>query len=162
MAFDLRRAYCLVQASELVYEPPENIRRTVLEQWRFRQMQFFDVDDTQCIVAASDETVIVAFRGTESTHIEDWITNFDFDLADGPLGGRVHQGFYEALSNVWQLVDRQVAWFCDDPRRRLWVTGHSQGAALATLAVARWREMGRPVAGLAQPQAISPRHRADR
>ena len=107
-----------------------------------------DLNDTQCFVAANNDAVIVAFRGTETDVIGDWITDIDFDLIDGPLGGKVHGGFYEVLSNVWQLVDRQVSFLYEKPSTTLWVTGHSLGAALATLAVARWRKRFREASGL--------------
>jgi len=51
---------------------------------------------------------LVCFRGTEADRPEDWITNLDFDLVDGPFGGRTHEGFYGALSCVWHLLDKEV------------------------------------------------------
>ena len=147
-AFDLHRAYSLALASELAYSEPDTIERTVVHQWGFQRFYFYDVDETQCFVAASSDAIIVAFRGTETDEIGDWISDIDFGLIDGPLGGKVHEGFYESLSNVWRLVDRQVSVLHENPSTTLWVTGHSMGAALATLAVARWRERSRGIDGL--------------
>jgi len=146
--FDIDRAYCLALAAELVYDDAASIEQTVLHEWHFSHFQFFDVDNTQCFVAANDDAVIVSFRGTELDCITDWITDLDFNLIAGPFGGKVHDGFFEALSNVWELVHRQVGSLIENGRRTLWVTGHSLGAALATLAVARWRENRQPVGGL--------------
>ena len=85
--FDLHRAYCLALAAEVVYEEAAIIEQTVLQHWQFRQFQFYEVDDTQCFVAANEDAVIVSFRGTETDRISDWITDLDFDLVDGPFGG---------------------------------------------------------------------------
>lgn len=146
--FDLATALQLASAAELVYADPHKVERTVIEGWRYSHFCFLDVEATQCLVAADAESILVCFRGTEADRPEDWIADLDFDLVDGPLGGCVHEGFYDALSCVWHLLDKEVGRLQDDSRRSLWVTGHSLGAALAALAVARWCEAGRPVSGL--------------
>lgn len=146
--FNARNAHVLALASELVYEDPVVIEEQVVRQWRLRQFNFFDSDDTQVFLAANREYTIVSFRGTESNCFSDWFTDINTDLVDGPFGGKVHAGFYEALSNVWQLLDRCVERFDEGKQKPLWVTGHSLGAGLATLAVARWLEQGRRVKGL--------------
>jgi hypothetical protein len=57
------------------------------------------------------------------------------------LGGQIHQGFYRTLDLVWQQVHEQVRrqW---TPDTKLWVTGHSQGGALAVVAGARLKGEG--------------------
>jgi triacylglycerol lipase len=80
--------------------------------------------------------------------LEDWIADLDFELVSGPWQGKVHAGFYDALSCVWRMLDADVERLLTEGPRQLWVTGHSLGAALASLAVSRWLEGGRPVAGL--------------
>lgn len=146
--FDLPTALRLASAAELVYADPTVVERTVIEAWQYAQFCFLDVEATQCLLAADSQSILVCFRGTEADRPEDWVTDLDFDLVDGPFGGRVHEGFYDALSCVWQLLDKEVGRLQSDGRRSLWVTGHSLGAALAALAVARWCEAGRPVSGL--------------
>jgi len=145
--FDLGVAHLLAQASQLAYEDHQTVRRRARELG-FPHVSFCDVDDTQSFVCANRETTVVAFRGTEADQLKDWTVDVDFDLVDGPLGGKVHVGFYDALSNVWRMVDDQVRTVCNDQTKYLWVTGHSLGAAMAALAVARWHECGRPVTGL--------------
>jgi triacylglycerol lipase len=99
-------------------------------------------------LAADQDTILVCFRGTEPNQLEDWIVDLDFELVDGPLGGRVHGGFYDALSCVWCSLDREVRRLQQERPRRLLAAGHSLGAALAALAVARWRAADVPVSGL--------------
>jgi triacylglycerol lipase len=50
--------------------------------------------------------------------------------------GMVHRGFGEALDSVWPDIQAALARFTNTGQS-LWFTGHSLGAALATLAVAR-------------------------
>jgi triacylglycerol lipase len=89
---------------------------------------------------------VVAFRGTEPGKLRDWMSDLDSKLVAGPFG-LVHCGFRLALSHVWDELNACVAAF-QDQGQSLWLTGHSLGAALATLAAARWREADKPVHGL--------------
>lgn len=146
--FDLPTALRLASATELAYAQPHIIERTVIDEWRSSRFSFLDVEATQCFVAADQDTIIVCFRGTEPGELEDWIVDLDFDLVEGPLGGRVHAGFYDALSCVWCSLDHEVRRLQDERQRRLLVAGHSLGASLATLAVARWQAADVPVSGL--------------
>ena len=147
--FDLGNACQLAAAADLVYASGAIIERMAIDEWGMRSVSFHDVSGTQAFVAANDELVLVSFRGTEPDQLTDWITDARVELVAGPLGGRVHAGFYDALSHVWQQVTNRVHELTGDGRRRLWVTGHSLGAALATLATARWLDTGRQVQGLA-------------
>jgi triacylglycerol lipase len=146
--FDLSTALQLARTAELAYAEPGIVEQTVLTAWKWSHFCFLDIEATQCFVAADAQSIIVCFRGTEGNSLGDWITDLDFDLVDGPLGGRVHEGFYDALSCVWHLLDKDVCRLQNDRPRRLWVTGHSLGASLAALAVARWCEADCEVAGL--------------
>jgi triacylglycerol lipase len=146
--FDLPIALRLAAAAELIYAEAETVALTATQRWESTHFHFVDVESTQCLAAADEHNIVVCFRGTQSDDVHDWIVDLAFELVDGPLGGRVHAGFYDALSCVWHLLDDQVRRLQEEQPRKLWVTGHSLGAALATLAVARWREQDRPVAGL--------------
>jgi Lipase (class 3) len=90
--------------------------------------------------AANDNFAILAFRGTEKDDPHDIAA--DLDIIPWPekdLGGRsaglVHQGFQDYLISIWLTVAQLVR----DYRRghqnqQICITGHSLGAALATLA----------------------------
>jgi triacylglycerol lipase len=138
----------LAAAAELIYAESETVALTATERWKSTEFHFLDVESTQCFVTADDRNILVCFRGTETDEVHDWIVDITCDMVEGPLDGRVHAGFYEALSCVWYQLDEEVCRLQSEQPRQLWVTGHSLGAALATLAVARWRERDRPVAGL--------------
>lgn len=62
--------------------------------------------------------------------IEDWMTDLNFGLVPGPVGGQVHEGFYESIQEVWSPVQRTLARFRENKPKSLWFTGHSLGAAL--------------------------------
>lgn len=139
-------ACALAQLSSLAYSSKAAIRNK-LRSWGFDTdtFEFIDVSDTQAFVISRQDCTIVAFRGTEPT-LADWLSDIQIHLTGGPLG-RVHEGFASALNHVWLDVFQAL----DDLRsseRTVWLTGHSLGAALATLAVAKLIERGEPVDGL--------------
>ena len=62
---------------------------------------------------------------------------FNAGVADWPHGGKVHQGFKDALEEVWLDLLPYIKQL-DSKGRKIWMTGHSLGAALATLCASRY------------------------
>lgn len=151
--FNWRNAQLLASASELAYQQAGEVESRVRSDWGFEEFEFFDEEDTQAFLTAGGGAVIVSFRGTELSRFGDIFTDLDFSLVDGPWGGKVHEGFYGALSKVYRQLDYAIDAAMNRAKRKyggatLWVTGHSLGAALATLLVARRLERGKPAQGL--------------
>jgi triacylglycerol lipase len=144
----LQNASLLAYAAESAYDHPQAIESLARDEWECDDFDFFDDNDTQAFVASDEAAIVVCFRGTETDRLCDWLTDADISLVPGPLEGRVHGGFYDALSDVWHVVDRAVRQLDRQQRKSLWITGHSLGGALASLAAARWLNSGRPVQGL--------------
>ena len=90
--------------------------------------------------AGNDTFAILAFRGTEKDNSND--INADLDaipVVEEPLGGRsaglVHQGFLRYLKSVWPTVTELVHDYrAGHKTQEICITGHSLGAAIATLA----------------------------
>lgn len=139
-------AYWLGRAAQLAYRKKSAIQATV-KSWGLDNFRFFDHGETQAFAAGDRNMIIIAFRGTEPSKLRDWCSDADCQLADGPFG-KVHEGFYRALRQIWFELAATIAEFQDDAQS-LWFTGHSLGAALAALAVATLREeQDKPVYGL--------------
>jgi triacylglycerol lipase len=96
--------------------------------------------DTECYVAtdAACAFAIVAFRGTEPNSGRDVWSDLDFPKTEWRPGENVHEGFKQALDAVWDKVTSHLSGFPGTT----WFTGHSLGAAVATLAADRFRETG--------------------
>ncbi|MBV9957216.1 MAG: lipase family protein [Acidobacteria bacterium] len=114
--------------------------------------RFFEAGGTQCFVMHDEAAIIVAFRGTQLddfwAKVIDISTDVHFIPVPDGAGGLVHQGFLEGLSFVWEPLRAHLGELLNG-ERRLWLTGHSLGAALATLAAERLnRETAAVVQGL--------------
>ncbi len=87
---------------------------------------------------------VLAFRGTQQ--VKDWMTNLDavttpVSSSGGEQLGKVHKGFNEAFLSVSDRIDELLKGDEDLP---LFITGHSLGGALATLAT--WYRSGESLA----------------
>jgi triacylglycerol lipase len=155
--WDANNALALATASKFAYEtrlpapvPPQtlsDVMKAAVQGAGFAvtNFQLLTKDDTQCFVAGDNQQVVVCFRGTEN--IQNWLTNVQIWLHPFPVG-MVHTGFYDALDLVWDDLNAVIEHFQDNAQS-LWFTGHSLGASLATLAVARLIfEQHRPINGL--------------
>jgi hypothetical protein len=147
-AFDMVNAWWLIEASTLAYAE-EDFVRDKFQKASLPEVGFFSGESTRCYVANNDNFLILVFRGTEVRPIPgqtdlriiglDIITDINIPLVDSGQGGKVHQGFKDALDQVWEekgLLDYLRS--KDNGGRTLWFTGHSLGAALATLATQRY------------------------
>lgn len=148
-SFNQANAWWLAEASTLAYAD-EAFAVEWFKKAGLDTVRFFDKNSTQCFVASNREFAVVAFRGSEvwkrkgktDTRVvaADFMTNADFWLTDWPRGGKVHRGFKNALDEVWEELFAYLT-ALQRGGRKIWMTGHSLGAALATLAADRYGEV---------------------
>lgn len=141
-SFSLVNAWWLAEASMLVYADETYVRRRFARAGLFH-LRFFNRSSTQCFVASNDRFAIIAFRGSEIWKrgepfdprriLADFTTDIDLQRTEWYRGGRVHRGFKTALDLVWDELKSEVETL-QARGLKLWITGHSLGAALAVLA----------------------------
>jgi triacylglycerol lipase len=101
-------------------------------------IKFFNSGSTQCYALWDDNDLIYAFRGTEPKKLSDIKTDIRFRKTEASedSSGRVHRGFKDGLDLIWDD-------FLDNfeknsvSKKNIFLTGHSLGAALATIAAGR-------------------------
>jgi len=139
VAFSLRKGYWLAEMSLLAYERDgDAVRRQVCQGWFLQDVKFYnDQKTTQALLLTGAGVAVLAFRGTEPKEIADWLTDSKFAPKPWDPGfGNVHEGFAGALETVFPAIRRDLE-SLRGSGRSLYVTGHSLGAALATLLAAR-------------------------
>lgn len=130
----------LALASQVSYLPEKEITQITKETWGMRTCKFVNVDDTQCFISATLDTVLVAFRGSE-LNLGDWMGNLNMLSTTRPYG-KVHRGFLSAFQVAQEEIEAELARFPNFP---LVITGHSLGGALAVVAAAEWKLQKRRV-----------------
>jgi triacylglycerol lipase len=137
-------ALALARLAWLAYSEPEAFHEAPLNpDWAalhdaFPMLRVFEEERVQGFVAGNDADIVIAFAGT-SRH-EDWWDSLSA-MQVSAFGGRAHKGFAMLLDRVWTRI-LAALYDLDGAERRIWLTGHSLGGALATLAAARLQHEG--------------------
>ena len=92
--------------------------------------------------------ILIAFRGTESNAIEDVVADLLTRPVDWEKGGQVHEGFAHVMGAVRGRINEILAGV--GPGDVL-ITGHSLGAAVATLAASELTDRGRTLVTFGSP-----------
>ena len=114
---------------------PESRQRMQAPALAVLAQSFGDGTDTQAYAATlPDGRALIAFRGTEPDKAQDLLVDAQaLPLVPWPAGGQVHPGFARAYASVRADVDASLE--ANASGLPPVFTGHSLGAALATLAM---------------------------
>ncbi len=144
-------AWWLADAAFLVYGTASFIEAAIeaspLPSQGFRLAWLGTPHNNRGMVLSNDSALVVVFRGTrvqvhsllDTSEVillnqnDLWIDG-QFLPAACRIGGRVHAGFLQAFVEISDCLDRMVK--ARRPEQKVWLTGHSMGGALATVAAA--------------------------
>lgn len=92
----------------------------------------FDKNGTQAILVGNEDWIALAFRGTEATSIKDIKADCNAFLTtcDNKGKGKIHSGFNSAYLDIATEIEKELS----NKDKPLYITGHSLGGALATVA----------------------------
>lgn len=104
-------------------------------------VETFDSNGTQAILVSTEKFITLAFRGTEATSIKDIKADAKAVTTLCETGGNIHSGFKEAFEEVYidiqEVLNREEL-----SSKPLFITGHSLGGALATIAAKKLKHAG--------------------
>lgn len=135
-AYSDRMAWILATMAKLSYIAfDENEQETArlkhnLESGGFKLVQKFHKEGTCAYLAKSDAYAVLAFRGAESASLNDVLAESQGNR-QSTGSGKVHFGYNNAYASLANLMEEGLARVSELP---LYVTGHSSGGALATIA----------------------------
>lgn len=139
---DRRRPWVLANMAHAAYHDSTTIRSWLATTEV--ELRFYDTRGSQAFLAVWPDRAVLAFRGTELLERaatgwfgNDLLADFHLTLAEC-AGVEVHRGFLRELDKLWTdgiLPElRALTGTRDIP---VWITGHSMGGAMATLAALR-------------------------
>lgn len=120
--------------SNLVYQSPKEVKK-IFDKMGYRSTYYQNKGSNVYILEDAND-IIVACRGTEVKEWKDIQADLTIDLVPSRSGvGQVHRGFRNYVDSIWEPVKNHVL---DNTSKTVWITGHSLGAAMATLMARRF------------------------
>ncbi|MDF1811090.1 MAG: CHAT domain-containing protein [Verrucomicrobiales bacterium] len=141
---DWARAHLLAKVSSWCYEAEEEKVKENALIHGFPEMEIFQSGSTRGVIIANDEVLIVGFRGSKS--LQNWLCNLDFKTVDLRYF-KMHSGFYRSFESVRLLV-WELMWLHGCKRKKVFLTGHSLGGALAMIAAMQFSEKAEIFTGI--------------
>lgn len=155
--FSIHNAYYLSLLANAAYKKPEQIEIELQKLEDNPKFTFYDcpTTHTQAFLFETDDDVVVSFRGTQPTNFQDILTDIDARKTNvfiyHQCVGNSHQGFTIATDSVFSnpfrnrenenqepILTQLKSILEQSPNKKVWFTGHSLGAALASVAIVRF------------------------
>lgn len=119
----------------IMREETEKLRYS-LEQVGLTLIETLSANATQAFLASNGQFTVLAFRGTEADRMKDIRADAKATQTACPTGERVHSGFMQQYDDIsFKLeaaLDKEAV-----AGKPLFITGHSLGGAVATIAARR-------------------------
>ena len=117
--------------SATTYDNPKD-SKSKFKALGYTIVEFFDVDGAQGYLLKGADAHVLSFRGTQVTEKSDVLADLKAGKNIEASGGKVHVGFKDELNKLWPAITVSLANI-----DTLYITGHSLGAAMATIAASR-------------------------
>ena len=114
--------------------------KSAFSEYGYSIIKFFDKNGAQAYYLTNGVERVLSFRGTEVTQKSD----IRADLTSGKNYESnktlVHVGFRKEVNKIWEDILQELLNDKSDQSAPLYITGHSLGAAMATIAASRLQE----------------------
>lgn len=162
---DKANAYWMAKIAKAVYSkisdkdifPDEN---QILESLKGEDPMFctvsgFSENSAQGAIIEHEEYICMAFRGTDE--LADWLDNLNA-FSTQQIFGEFHRGFWQSTDDLWADMFKHYKELLAKKKRPLFITGHSLGGALSTVAAAKLVHQDLPFTSVytfGQPRVMS-------
>ena len=133
-----QRADIAAQLSAIAYMDPKPAGEAC-KKLGFTNANLISVDGAEVLVAKDSHNLWFAFRGTEPAKLNDVLADLKVIKNSAVAGGKVHGGFQQEVDDVWmeivKILDKNSQL---KKSKDVYFTGHSLGAAMATISATRY------------------------
>ena len=135
---ELKKAALMANFSKIAYSDQQSCRDQLINLG-YGEFAWFDNEGTQAFACRKSNAndIFIVFRGTEPNQMKDILADVKAWRKPAREKGLIHFGFAQAIDKVY---DNIVQWLSEqklDGERNITCTGHSLGAALATIMASR-------------------------
>jgi len=102
----------------------------------FTTTEFYEKDGAQAYRFMNKTDLVIACRGTEPTEFNDISADLKALPVMAETVSRVHRGFKAEVDELWPMIEEDINRKAN-LGKTLWFTGHSLGAAMATIMASR-------------------------
>ena len=131
--FNYNKAHWLAKLAGIAYAQPLTARK-VFKESGITVNKYFDKEGAQAYGIEKNGVIFLAFRGTEPTQASDLLADAKAWHKKSQYGGSVHAGFRGEIDKIWPEIEK---WITKHSGKQIYVTGHSLGAAMSTIATSR-------------------------
>ena len=128
-------SWFFAECSRLAYRNELRARKE-FRRIGFTTYNFYSVEGAQVHIAKNNDTIIIAFRGTEPKQFSDIKADLMAWKKRSRSVGQVHAGFKGEVDKLWADIRVSMG---RKAGRDIYVCGHSLGGAMATICASRLR-----------------------
>ncbi|NOY40960.1 MAG: lipase family protein [Planctomycetes bacterium] len=128
----LKQSLLFAELADIAYYR-EDIVCKLVAQTNLPTVRYFECDGSQAFLLSNEHDAVIVCRGTEAHEWNDIKADLNALTAIAETVGRVHRGFKQEVDDLWPHLEQAL----ESNAKELWFTGHSLGAAMATICAGR-------------------------
>jgi len=130
-----QRSLLFAKLSSIAYNNVKDAKSQA-KKLGFTTTEFYERDGAQAYRFMNKHDLVIACRGTQPTEFNDLKADLKALPVMAETVGRVHIGFKTEVDDLWPMIEEDINRKVN-VTKTLWFTGHSLGAAMATIMASR-------------------------